>query len=775
MEAVTRSRHPLLHVVPGPDQHGVTRHGLGLQQHLAAVHGRGAELLRCARLDELPDGALAGRVAVVQVTDRLVARDTEAALATWRRLTTDVARLTVVLHDLPQRSDGRSRTARSRLYATLAASADEVVVASRHELLLLAAVLRWACPHQAEAVLSRAQVVPLPIERTAGQSRHDPGPEGAVDEVLTVVTLGFVYPGKGLEEVVDAAALAARDPRLAGRRIEVRNLGRASEGHEDLLEQLQERATAAGVTWSTSGWVDDAELPRLLTTSAATVPVAAHRHVSASGSVATWLAAGRRPLVLTSRYAEELADRLPGTVLLVRPPDLASALADALADPATTVLNDGTLLGPSWAQAASALYEVATRPAVSVVVPYYRDQRLLDLILARLRAQAGVAGDLEVVVADDGSPEPPDVGAGPGVDLEDLDTGAVRSVRVVRQHRDGFRAAAARNLGARHGRGRVLCFLDGDTVPEDTYVAALQRACLRAPTLALGRRRHAHLRGAWPPLPEDELPEPAWLTQGYRASDHLRAADDGSFRFVISAVMALTRPVWDAAGGFEEGLTGYGGEDWELAWRCWLAGADLHHVPDAVAWHDGPDLAGRAEDVAEVKNAETVRLTPLLPHPLVRGRGWTHPQPDVVVVVWAQGWAPGQVVVVVEALLRLGDVGVWVEPSALPPGVADPRVHTGTPPPGVVARARATVEVTRPVAVARVPWSAYPLDLTGTVTPPGTPLVDLDTSGVRVTARRHEGRHRLHGEPLPPAWLPQGWVEPVPPEVVVERWRQDRP
>ncbi|QFG67407.1 glycosyltransferase [Ornithinimicrobium pratense] len=774
---MTRLRHPLLHVVPGPAQHGVTRHGLGLHHHLAAVHGQDVELLRCRRLDELEDGALAGRVAVVQVTDRLVAGDAEAAVTTWRRLIGGVARLTAVLHDLPQRSDGRSRPARSRLYATLAASADEVVVASRHEWLLLAAVLRWACPLQAEAVLSRTRVVPLPIERAAAQGWEDPDP--GEPGVLTVVTLGFVYPGKGLEEVVDAAALAARDPRLAGRRIEVRNLGRASEGHEDLLGQLQARAAAAGVTWSTSGWVDDADLPRLVATSAATVPVAAHRHVSASGSVATWLAAGRRPLVLTSRYAEELARRLPGAVRLVRPPDLARAVADALADPVTTVLRDGTPLGPSWAQAASALHEVATRPAVSVVVPYYRDQRLLDLILARLQAQTGVVGDLEVVVADDGSPEPPDVGAGPGVDLDALDrgvdAGAVRSIRVVRQHRDGFRASAARNLGARHSHGRVLCFLDGDTVPEDTYVAALQRTCLQAPTLALGRRRHAHLTGAWPPPPEDELPEPAWLDQGYRASDHLRAADDGSFRFVISAVMALTRPVWDAAGGFEEGLTGYGGEDWELAWRCWLAGADLCHVPEAVAWHDGPDLAGRAEQVAVVKNAETLRLSPLLPHPLVRGRGWTHPQPDVVAVVRTKGWTPGQVVVVVEALLRLGDVGVWAGPSALPPEVADPRVHPGSPDTAVLARARATVEVTRPVAVTRVPWTAYPLDLTGAVSLPRSPLVDQGTSGVRVTARRHKGRHHLHGEPMPPAWLPQDWVEPVQPEVVLERWRQGRP
>lgn len=128
-------------------------------------------------------------------------------------------------------------------------------------------------------------------------------------------------------------------------------------------------------------------------------------------------------------------------------PDLARALADALAEPGPTYLPDGVPLGPSWAEAA-ALHEVASRPAVSVVVPYYRDQRLLDLVLARLSCQTGVVGGLEVV-ADDGSPQPPGVGAGPGVDV-DRGPGAVRSVRVVGQPRDGFRAAAARNLGARH-------------------------------------------------------------------------------------------------------------------------------------------------------------------------------------------------------------------------------------------------------------------------------------------------------------------------------------
>lgn len=764
----------LLHVVPGPEAHGVVRHALLVHPSVDA------ELLRCDRLDALAEGALAGRAVVLQVTDRVLAGDPETALLAWRRAIRGAVRVTVVLHDLPQASDGRWRRARSTLYAELAATSDEIVVASEHERLLLAAVLRWARPVAAPAVLARVHVIPLPVERSSGPPGTPPAaprdPEQPRTGAPSVVTLGYVYPGKGLEEVVDAAGEAARDPRLGERPVQVRNLGRASDGHDDLVAVLAARAAAAGTTWSTSGWVEDADLPALL--AAADVPVAAHQHLSASGSIATWLAAGRRPLVLRSRYAEELAARMPGALTLVEPSGLAAAVADALVDPASTWLDPSVRLGPDGREAGRRLGEVARGPAVSVVVPYYRDQELLDLILRRLDAQSGVVGGLEVVVADDGSPEPPDVSA------------CGLPVRVVRQEDLGFRAGAARNLGVCVARGRVLVLVDGDTVPEDGYAAALQRVCLASPVLAVGRRRHADLRtlvraGGMPWPPAEPLAEPAWLADGFAASDDLRAADDASFRYLLSAVMAVPRVVWEAVGGFDEGLTGYGGEDWDLAWRAWLAGADLRHVPEAVAWHDGPDLAGRPdgqelERLARVKNGETSRLAPRLPHPLVRGRGWVHEQPDVVVVLRARGWTAGQLEVVLESVLRLGDVGVWVDGGSGPvdrprPAGTAGRVHHGSPATGVLARARACVEVTRPVAVLRVPWEPYPSDLTGTVGGPGSGLVDDPASGVRVVATRLRGRALLHGEPLPASWLPPGWVEPVEPHVLVERWRQSHP
>ncbi|GMA87924.1 hypothetical protein GCM10025868_31740 [Angustibacter aerolatus] len=203
------------------------------------------------------------------------------------------------------------------------------------------------------------------------------------------------------------------------------------------------------------------------------------------------------------------------------------------------------------------------------------------------------------MVADDGSPQPPDLGDRP------------YRVRLVRQADDGFRAAAARNLGAAASTAPLLLFVDGDTVPEPGYVAAMA-AELTAPgpaRLVVGRRRHADLTGwtpdrlaGWLTGAHDDAPaslaEPRWLLDAFERTDDLRLADATSYRFVLSAVLGLPRALFERVGGFEASMRHYGGEDQELANRCWLAGADLRHCRAAVAWHDGPEFAERDHDDA---------------------------------------------------------------------------------------------------------------------------------------------------------------------------------
>lgn len=364
-------------------------------------------------------------------------------------------------------------------------------------------------------------------------------------------------------------------------------------------------------------------------------------------------------------------------------------------------------------------------PDVSVVIPYYDDQARLTLLLRALAQQVD-AGRLEVIVADDGSPLPPVIPSGLGY-----------RCTTVWQQDLGFRAAAARTLGGRAARGELLLFLDGDTLPTSSYVAAMVRALRESDdghgVVVVGRRRHLDLAGLPPERtlallaagdPASGRPEgvsryddPQWLLDGYARTDDLRTSGDEDFRLVISAVLGVDRTAWEATGGFDADFVGYGGEDWDFGWRAWLSGAVRRHAPDAVAWHDGPDAAGRAlaggaaaSDAGagmEAKNRESLRVAATIPLPSTRGAGLWHRIPEITVQYLGPVAGRAQdaaVVLCVAGLLDGSDAAVWVpgcvSRADLPPLLADdPRVHAGPIPVTVAGRARFRVDVHRPLTL----------------------------------------------------------------------------
>lgn len=699
-----------VHVVVGPEEHGVVRHGL-----LVAA-ACGGEVVRLRGPDPVPAADVLGGADVVHVpfTDRLFADHAEDAVVAFRALVwpfleAGVA-LSVTLHDLPAGDSALERRRRAA-YGEVVGLASGVVVNSWRELELV------------DGLAARARslrCIPLPVEPSVATSRPTRRP------AREVVVLGFVFPDRGYEHTIDELPDG----------VDLRALGRPSAGHEDLPSVLAERAARGGHAMVTTGFVPDAELSAVLT--AAAVPVAPNRRVAASGSINTWTTHGRRPLVPDSPYSRELELRSPGRVATYdadTPGALRRAVEEALADPDRTWLAPGTRVGPTLDEVAedyarhlaacappTALrlggdrwvvpgnrwdlldgQEPAQPPTVTVVVPHHEAQPQLDLVLTALSLQTHPHTRLHVVVADDGSAVPPILTAATGLEVD-----------LVRQERDGFRAAAARNLGAAAGDGQVVAFLDGDTVPEPDYVARLVRLPALLPdALVVGRRRHADLTGWTPrrlrgwfdgaaPGPE-ELPEPAWLRDAYAASGDLLEVDARSHRLVISAVMAMSRDLLTELRGFDERFRAYGGEDWELAHRAYAAGAVLAHVPGAVAWHDGPDFAGRAQDgrqVLEKKNRETLTLTALLPDPEARGGGsWRLP----AVVVELAFTDPVEVLATSRAAFSGdADSGVWVvddgrgDAGATVALLDDPRIRVGPAPTHVLDRARCVVRLDAP-------------------------------------------------------------------------------
>ncbi|MCW2817869.1 MAG: hypothetical protein JWR42_656 [Marmoricola sp.] len=389
-----------VHVVPGPRGHGVDLCARQLAESTGArVVGSLADLV----LDRSP--------AHLHVTDRIWGSSPEdaalhVAVACLARPTT------LTLHDLPQAHDGASFERRSHAYAAMARAAVGVVVSSQHERGLLESALElgreWVSTEDSSARSSAApaeprpgliEVVPLPLvtppasessSATPTSSAHplaglldqvpvgllgtvagrlmgfgptsvrprreeQPAPApgtGAPDllrsRVCTIGLAGWFYPGKGHLAALGAAVAQRR----RGHEVDLVVLGAPSPGHEQDAEELVRRAARLGVRVEVTGWLSEADLTAGLR--AVDVPFVGHRNVSASGSLNSWLAAGRRPIVRRSAYFEEMERLRPDTLTLVRTGELAAAVGHALDDPSSTWLRPGTTLGHDLADAATA-------------------------------------------------------------------------------------------------------------------------------------------------------------------------------------------------------------------------------------------------------------------------------------------------------------------------------------------------------------------------------------------------------------------------------------
>jgi glycosyltransferase involved in cell wall biosynthesis len=318
------------HVVLGRPEHGVTRLALQLLRpddrwtaHAAPATRSAVEHLLAA----LPTPDLAPALHL-HVTESLLGPDpvgTLGALARGRRLG-------ITFHDVPQIREGTDRHARRlALYARLAEMAELVVVSAQHERRALLA-----------AGIAVDAILPLPIDAR----RVQPAPEASP----TVGVLGWIYPGKGHDHLLRLLAELHRPATLIA-------IGGPAVGHEGIERSLAELAARLGVDFRWTGYLDDEAL--LSAAARVRVPVCAHRHVSASGTMGSWMAAGRRALVADGAYARELDQRLPGALTVTAA--LGPAIAAALDDPASTVLADHVETGPTTAEAALAQAELLGR------------------------------------------------------------------------------------------------------------------------------------------------------------------------------------------------------------------------------------------------------------------------------------------------------------------------------------------------------------------------------------------------------------------------------
>ena len=241
---------------------------------------------------------------------------------------------------------------------------------------------------------------------------------------------------------------------------------------------------------------------------------------------------------------------------------------------------------------------------ISVLTTIYNRPDHLRLLAAALAAQTRPPDEL--VVADDGSD------AATVVAMERLLPACGLPAKVVRQEKDGYRLAAARNLAIRAATGDYLLFLDCDVAPLPDAVAIHEKNAAPGRLLcghrALLDETATQALFAVVPAPRDADWELAWrsadLTEA-EAADMLFARHAALRRWhlarphkpkLLGCHFSLFRADVERVNGFDENYVGWGYEDDDFARRLYRAGVEPRSVIAAARalhlWH--PSLAPQA-------------------------------------------------------------------------------------------------------------------------------------------------------------------------------------
>ncbi|MFC1526464.1 glycosyltransferase family 2 protein [Candidatus Latescibacterota bacterium] len=206
-------------------------------------------------------------------------------------------------------------------------------------------------------------------------------------------------------------------------------------------------------------------------------------------------------------------------------------------------------------------------PELSVVIPTYRQPRLLTEALASLALQEFDPEGVEIIVVDDGTP---------GFDPRSLDGHAGPFAVQWVCHERNLGRARARNSGIRAGRAPVIVFLDGDMTVAPGFFEAHARFHRAHPgEVGIGDIRF----GA-------EVPTTA-LTR-YIEGRGVRAYSPGQavpYKCFVTGNSSISRQLLEAVGLFDESFSAYGGEDLELGYRLHCHGTTFRFAAEPLSYH----------------------------------------------------------------------------------------------------------------------------------------------------------------------------------------------
>ena len=225
-------------------------------------------------------------------------------------------------------------------------------------------------------------------------------------------------------------------------------------------------------------------------------------------------------------------------------------------------------------------------PEVSVIVLNYNGRQWLKPCLEALAAQQG-APAFEVIVVDNAS--------------ADGSSGYVREhFPAVRVHDAGGNLgfSGGNNAGARQACGRLLVFLNNDTVAAPDWLVRLTSALETRPEFGFATSRivFADDPGRIDSAGDGYLFAGGAFKRGYgQRSDEF--AESREVFGACGCAMVMKRELFEALGGFDSSFFIFY-EDVDLSYRAQLLGARCWYAADAVVHHAGSATMGRHSDRA---------------------------------------------------------------------------------------------------------------------------------------------------------------------------------
>lgn len=203
-------------------------------------------------------------------------------------------------------------------------------------------------------------------------------------------------------------------------------------------------------------------------------------------------------------------------------------------------------------------------PVVTIVIPTYNRQLMLGSCLKSLLALDYPAHKVEIIVVDDASPVP-------------VDLGPYRSkVKLIRMAENGG-PGAARNEAVKVAKGEIIAFLDDDCLAGKDWLRALV-PCFQYPDVAAAGGRVESAELSSPIDNYEQVQSPLLMGASQR-----KVRKGSAISYLATCNLLVRKQSLLAVKGFDPSMRV--GEDVDLCWRLLEKGENIYYIPEGLVFH----------------------------------------------------------------------------------------------------------------------------------------------------------------------------------------------